>query len=276
MSSPMGLGSDSLPVAVDMFGVRTYLADSMQFGLEYLCRFAPAGAYYVMPSFRGESTDRTHLAQFMHAEAELPGDLDNVLTVVEAYLRYLAQALASTCSATISRITGDLDHLNRLLHDARPFRRLTFDEAADLLGHDPRWIVRHGGWRSLTREGEQELMARCGQFLWVTHYDHLAVPFYQAQDEHGRAVNADLLFGPGEVVGAGQRHTNRDQVLAALRLHQVDSEAYDWYVRMKETVPLETAGFGLGVERFFMWLLRHDDIRDMQLLPRENGKAINP
>src|SRR5882672_7625661 len=38
ISSPQGLGSDSRPVSVDLLGTHTYLADSMQFMLEYGCR----------------------------------------------------------------------------------------------------------------------------------------------------------------------------------------------------------------------------------------------
>lgn len=38
VSSPMGLGSDSKPVEVLMAGVPVYLADSMQFLLEYTTR----------------------------------------------------------------------------------------------------------------------------------------------------------------------------------------------------------------------------------------------
>ena len=38
ISSPMGLGSDSLPVKINLHGIDTYLADSMQFLLEYATR----------------------------------------------------------------------------------------------------------------------------------------------------------------------------------------------------------------------------------------------
>ena len=51
ISSPMGRGSDSLPVKVNLEGIDTYLADSMQFLLEYGCRLNEKGVYYVMPSF---------------------------------------------------------------------------------------------------------------------------------------------------------------------------------------------------------------------------------
>ena len=45
ISSPMGRGSDSLPVKVNLEGVDTYLADSMQFMLEYGCRLTSNGCY---------------------------------------------------------------------------------------------------------------------------------------------------------------------------------------------------------------------------------------
>ena len=68
ISSPMGLGSDSLPVKINLNGVPTYLADSMQFLLEYGNRFCKNGVWYIMPSFRGEQEDERHLSQFYHSE----------------------------------------------------------------------------------------------------------------------------------------------------------------------------------------------------------------
>lgn len=276
VSSPMGLGSDSLPVKVDLFGAPTYLADSMQFGLEYLCRLAKNGAYYLMPSFRGEAPDPTHLCQFFHSEAEIPGGLPDVMTVAEAYVRRLAVELTARHADVIRAAAGSLDHVTPLLGDSRAFRRLTFDEAGAALGDDPRYVVHEEGWRNLTRAGERRLTEMYGDFVWITHWDALAVPFYQRQDDRGRALNADLLFGPGEVVGAGERHVGGGEVVDALRQHAVPAEDYDWYVRMKAQAPLRTAGFGMGVERFLMWLLGLRDIRDLELLPRVNGRTILP
>jgi asparaginyl-tRNA synthetase len=59
ISSPIGLGSDSKPVSVELVGERTYLAESMQFMLEYGCRISPDGCSYIMPTFRGEDADAT-------------------------------------------------------------------------------------------------------------------------------------------------------------------------------------------------------------------------
>jgi asparaginyl-tRNA synthetase len=105
---------------------------------------------------------------------------------------------------------------------------VTFDEAAELLGDDREFVVHDTalGWRGLTRAGERRLIELCGEFVWVTHFDELSVPFYQAVDGRGRAMNADLLFGPGEVVGAGQRHPDGASTLVALARHRVPAEEY--------------------------------------------------
>ena len=45
---------------------------------------------------------------------------------------------------------------------------------------------------------------------------------------------------------------------------------------MKKIKPLKTSGFGMGTERFFMWVLKCDDIRNMQICLRFNGENILP
>lgn len=79
ISSPMGLGSDSLPVSITFLGKETRLADSMQFALEYFLRIQDGlqGVYYINNSFRGEESDSMHLNQFYHVECELLGKYFN-------------------------------------------------------------------------------------------------------------------------------------------------------------------------------------------------------
>lgn len=282
ISSPMGLGSDSTPVKVNLLGVETFLADSMQFMLELGSRLSPEGAYYLMPSFRGEDADSSHLSQFFHSEAEVRGGLDDVMALVENYLRYLVAELLQRHRELIADLAGTTEHLEAMLLDERPFTRLTFQDAVDFLGatstHIAEVAVDGRVCRSLKRSGERKIMDRFGDFTWVTHMDHMSVPFYQAtvNGEFETSLTADLLFGVGETVGAGERHETAEQVLAALDLHGVDSSTYEWYVEMRRAQPMKTSGFGMGVERFLMWLLKHDDIRDMSLLIRFNGMDVLP
>ncbi|EKD55474.1 MAG: hypothetical protein ACD_60C00005G0001 [uncultured bacterium] len=286
ISSPMGLGSDSKPVEIELFGVKTYLADSMQFMLEYGCRIFKEGCYYLMPSFRGENADERHLCQFYHSEAEIPGNLDNVIKLVNSYIQFLSAGLLETCSFAIKKFAGSITHLEKAAQN-NYIQKITFNEAIKVLekysshhnlSPDHFYKVIHPDTRALTHLGEKTLIEIYQGMIWVTHYDQLSVPFYQAisTSPPNKAMNADLLFGIGEVIGAGERHTNTPELLNALKRHAVPPKEYQWYIELKEKYPLKTAGFGMGVERFILWVLNHNDIRDCQLFPRINGKDIVP
>lgn len=114
VSSPMGLGSDSLPVKIDLFGIETYLADSMQFMLEYGCRFFDSGSYYVMPSFRGENATKRHLCQFYHSEIEVPRDLNATIEMAENYIKHLAKGILEQFGEQINGYSGSSSHLEQL------------------------------------------------------------------------------------------------------------------------------------------------------------------
>jgi asparaginyl-tRNA synthetase len=273
ISSPMGLGSDSHPVPVNIAGIETYLADSMQFMLEYGCRFAQPGCSYFMPSFRGEKEDQTHLSQFYHSEAEIQGSLSDVIQLVERYIKFMCTQILEHHASSIESVTKNLSHIEKVATFSNCFPQITFDEAVNLLDNNSQFIkVKEPGIRVLTRQGEQALIAKFDGFVWVTEFDHLSVPFYQAFTAgEKKSKSADLLFGLGEVVGAGERHTTGAEMLRALELHKVDPSTYKWYYQMKENFPLQTAGFGLGTERFICWLLKNNDVRDCQLIPRFNG-----
>jgi asparaginyl-tRNA synthetase len=277
VTCPSGLGSDSRPVPVDIGGKPTYLSDSAQFLLEYGCRVAAAGCYTILPSLRAETPDSTHLSEFSHSEAEIAGDLDDVIGYVEGYVRHLSARILDSCGGRLGDAIGDVSHLEGAVEARSGFERLTFAQAVELLDNDAQLLCDDGRGRVLTRRGEHRLMERTGEFVWVTHFDHLSVPFYQAfGEEETIALNADLLFGAGEVVGAGQRHATGDDVRRALALHNVSQADYAWYVQMKDIAPMPTAGFGLGVERYLLWVLRHDDIRDIPLISRVGESAEWP
>ena len=283
ISSPMGRGSDSLPVKVNLEGIDTYLADSMQFLLEYGCRLNEKGVYYVMPSFRGEKADERHLCQFYHSEAEIPGNLGDVMNLVEEYVKYLSKKIIEKFKEELLEAIGDISHIEQVANYSGCFPRITFDQAEQSLKEKfgdniNDYIEYNDGWRNITRKAEQELIKIYGGIVWITNYDILAVPFYQQLDAEiaGSTKNADLLFGIGETVGCGERHQNNIDLLKSLKLHEVNSDEYEWYIKLKEKYPLQTAGFGMGIERYLMWVLKASDIRNMQICLRFNGENILP
>ena len=283
ISSPMGRGSDSKPVKIELEGVETYLADSMQFLLEYGCRLADNGCYYVMPSFRGENADERHLCQFYHSEAEIQGTLEDVMDLVDEYIKYLSKKIIERMGEQLKETLGDTSHIEKVANYQGKFKKITFDEAERKLKEKynnkiEEYIEYEDGWRNITRKGEKALMEIFDGIIWVTNYDELAVPFYQKLDTEikGTTRNADLLMGVGETVGCGERHKNAEELLKALERHEVSPKEYEWYIEMKKQFPMQTSGFGMGIERFLMWVLKCNDIRNMQICLRFNGENILP
>lgn len=288
ISSPMGLGSDSEPVSVNLLGHDVYLADSMQFVLEYFLRFQEnlPGTYYISPSFRGEDPDATHLNQFYHVECELLGDMDDAMSTAEGYLAHLTKTMLKKHSDILLNTAGTLAHITTLLSklDGKtPLPRVPLDQAIPMMPSADclEWVQDgqpHFG-RKLTRKGERVLIEKYGGAVWLTEMDHMGVPFYQAYVEgsqRSKAKAADLLLGLGETVGLGERHSTPEMVQEALRHHEVPEDSYKWYINMRQVKPLLTSGWGMGTERYLCWLLQHDDVRDLHIIPRMKGIKYMP
>lgn len=277
ISSPLGAGSDSKPVTIFLNNKRVFLADSMQFALEYGCRMAPNGVYYIMQSFRGEDLDETHLNQFCHIEFEIPGDLDKTMNLTWRLIKAICKSLINNCSKEIISAAGTLKHIQDILELEFP-PQIKFSEAIKLvdksgicnIGNDARYLTKVGE-KQISRAYEE------AESLWITHMDCLSVPFYQAFDvELNASITADLLLGGLEVVGSGQRHSSATELINAVKKYNINYCDYEWYIRMKEGFPLSTSGMGLGLERLLMWILKCEDIRDIPLISRISTDSSAP
>ncbi|KAI1175825.1 hypothetical protein F4777DRAFT_548715 [Nemania sp. FL0916] len=289
VSSPMGLGSDSEPVAIRLLGQDTHLADSMQFCLEYALRIQPEvpGVYYINTSFRGEDVDAMHLNQFYHVECEFLGGFDEGIGVAERYVVALVEGFLQDHADAIRTTAGTTKHLEDLLeyyscHD-RGFPQISLSEALKLPGMDEscwNYVLDSdpSKGQSLTRRGELKLIEYSRGPVWLTNMNHLSVPFYQAYTDETRSTArcADLLLGNGEVLGLGERHLTSDLVREALQHHQVPGGGYAWYMDMRDIQQIQTTGWGMGIERFLAWAFQWTDIRDLALVPRMKGSRFAP
>ncbi|MBE6447961.1 MAG: asparaginase [Alphaproteobacteria bacterium] len=277
ISSPMGEGSDSLPLQIEIKGNKVFLADSMQFSLEVGTRLAEKGCYYIMPSFRGEEVDERHLNEFFHSEAEIRGSIDDVMQLVQEYVLFLVSNFFKNNQKELEKITN-INHIANIVeYPSRYFNRIPYDKALKELNKVDKAInIDNYGNRIITKYGEKALIAKYGDFCWLTELPTKIVPFYQASEKSDFKIAkaADLLAGIGEVVGCGERCKSADELYRSLQYHNLPIDGYQWYYDMKKSFPLQTSGFGMGIERFILWLLNHDDIRDCMLLIR-NHRQIN-
>ncbi len=277
ISSPMGVGSDSLPVKVNIKGNDVYLADSMQFCLEIGSRLNPKGAYYIMPTFRGENVDARHLNEFVHSEVEIKGTLEDVMKLAEGYIKFLVSGLMELSKEDIVSVTGTLEHL--MSANKSNFYKIRYNDAIDELeGIKDAYKINDIGIKNITPIGEKFLIDKYGDFTWVTHLPWKLVPFYQSQENLNSDFSntADLLAGIGEILGSGQRVLSLEDLDSSLAYHKNLKTDYEWYRNMRKFFQIQTSGFGMGIERFILWLLKHDDIRDCSLLLRDHTIISNP
>lgn len=294
ISSPMGPGSDSEPISIEFGGLKTHLVDSSQFGFEPLLIQSPGMVYCYLPSMRGEEPDHRHLNQFYHCECEMTGNLEDVMQVVEGYVRRLCEMVAALSCITdlISDDAAVTREILSMVVKSHHFPRISFDDAVSLLSSRPdaATLVRHTPHgRDISSAGEIVLAEILGYRspFWITQYDRDRVPFYQkpAANDPNKVENADLIFPPlrpgsfgGEVAGCGQRQDLAEDILESLRRQDdLSSEPYEWYIELRASHAYQTtSGFGLGIERFLAWSLAKPHIRDVSLYPRLKGVRTYP
>lgn len=289
ISSPMGLGSDSEPMDIQLWGKHDYLADSQQFALEWGLRLQDGlkGVYYCGTSCRGEDADAAHLNQFCHFECELHGELDDGIEVAERYIIHTTRSLLRKYSTEIIAVAGTTKHIEDVIQLwtslGGKFPRVSLDEALsfpETTSEMWRDVVpeRPELGKALTRKGELMLIEKYGGAVWLTEMHHQSVPFYQAylNGDTTKASCADFLIGLGEIMGCGARHETADQVLDSLARHELDVGQYSWYVDMRRLKPMKTVGWGMGIERYLCWIMQHMDVRDIQVILRLKGSAYSP
>lgn len=281
VSSPVGRGSDSLPIPIPFGKTKTFLTDSAQFGMEPIVQKKFRMVYCYLPSFRGEEPDERHLNQFYHCEAELRGGYSEAMSVAEELVKHIMhKTFEAYSSRSVHFSKHNFEDFPSIIR--KKFPVLTFDEAASLLAKKGfgSMIRKKKFGRVMTSAAEKkltELLSNNRLPVWVTKYDRDTVPFYQAPDPVNpeRVLNADLLFPSihggygGEIVGSGQRQKKiRDIVTSMKRQKVVGTSGYKWYIDLRKRKDYQTtSGFGLGIERFLAWMLRQPAIADVCVYP---------
>lgn len=190
---------------------------------------------------------------FYHVECEFLGGFLAGISIVEKYLVNLVSITLQDDGDIIRTTVGDTAHLETLLtqHDIKGrFPQITLDEALALSSRQM------SGARGL------QLIKHFGGAVWLTETDRLSMPFYQAYTDktYTKGRCADLLLGNGELLGLDERHVVPKDVLAALHQHDVPQERYTWYMEISRTRTVQKTGWGMGIERFLSWVLKHQGI----------------
>ena len=116
--------------------------------------------------------------------------------------------------------------------------------------------------------------------IMVYNWPHEVKAFYMKRDENDSrfAKGVDVLApeGYGEVVGGGERETNKEWLIEKINEHKLPMEAFEWYLDLRRFGSVPHSGFGLGLERLVAWICKLPHIRETIPFPRMFPNRLLP
>ena len=260
----------------DFFGKEAHLTVSGQLAVETHC-LALDKVYTFGPTFRSENSNTSrHMSEFWMIEPEIAfADLEDDMQLAEEMVRYLISYLREECREDFELFARFVDKslVKKLDQVAEnEFIRLPYGEAIEILlaanqtfEFKPVW----GG--DLQSEHERYLTEQhFKKPVFVYDWPRDIKAFYMRQNNDGETVAAmDLLIpGVGELIGGSQREERLDVLTARIEALDLNPDDYWWYLDTRRFGSAPHAGFGLGFERFLMFVTGVTNIRDVIPFPR--------
>ncbi|ALC17773.1 asparaginyl-tRNA ligase [Desulfuromonas soudanensis] len=265
----------------DFFGEKTGLTVSGQLEGE-LFAMAFSDIYTFGPTFRAENSHTSrHASEFWMIEPEMAfADLAADCRLAEDFLRFLVRYALEHCGADLAffneRVEPGLIAKLETLAEAT-FETLSYGEAVAALkrsGHPFEFPLEWG--LDLQSEHERYLTETIiGGPVFVTDYPEGIKAFYMRLNDDGRTVAAMDLLVPrvGEIIGGSQREERMPVLLERMKGKGVSEASLGWYLDTRRWGSCPHAGFGLGFERFLMYVTGMENIRDVIPFPRTPGNA---
>jgi asparaginyl-tRNA synthetase len=276
--TPAACEGTSTLFETDYFGSPAYLAQSGQLYLEPAC-MSFGRVYCFGPTFRAEkSKTRRHLTEFWMIEPEVAYmELDGLLELAEDFVSQVVGRVVERCREPLAQLERDLSKLETV---QTPFPRLTYDEAAVILGSpEAQAEMRDAGappfvtGQDFGGFDETYLTRRFDRPVMVTHWPAEIKAFYMqpAADNASQALCVDMLApeGYGEIIGGSQRIHDHDLLLQRIREHKLPVEAFQWYLDVRKYGSVPHSGFGMGIERFVTWICGISHLRETIPYPRQ-------
>ena len=259
----------------DYFGEPAFLTQSGQLYLE-AGAMAFGRVFDFGPVFRAEkSKTRRHLTEFWMMDAEyLYLTHDESLDLQEAYVKALIQGVLDRAPHALETLERDTELLKKYISE--PFKRITYDEAIDLLqahenDEDTDYEhLEHGD--DFGSPHETWISNYFGVPTFVINYPTEIKAFYMkpVPGNESRVLCADLLApeGYGEVIGGSERETDYDKLLDRIKSNGLNPDDYAFYLDLRKFGSVPHSGFGLGLERMVTFVAGTKHIREAIPFPR--------
>jgi len=240
-------------VSFDYYGMR-YKVMSSAILYKQMLVASLGKIYFFSPNIRLEPLETAdtgrHLCEFVQVDLEVAhATYHDVMDVAEGLLYHV-------CRRVLEWHREDLEALGRTLRiPKRPFRKLTYDEALELLKENG-YTVKYG--EEIPWDAEEALSAMFEEPFFVYDYPMTARGFYDREDPERPGIlrDFDMMYpeGYGEAVSGAEREYTVDKVLERMERMGENPEEYRWYIEMLRYGVPPSAGFGIGVERLTRYI----------------------
>ncbi|MGK7378231.1 asparagine--tRNA ligase [Planococcus sp. 1R117A] len=254
--------------ATKYFDEDAYLSQSGQLYME-AAAMALGKVFSFGPTFRAEkSKTRRHLIEFWMIEPEMAFmEHAESLEVQEQYVTHLVQSVLKNCQLELERLERDTTKLEKI---KAPFPRITYDDAIKWLNDngfdDIKWGEDFGAPHETAIAESYEMP------VFIINYPIGIKPFYMQPhpDRDDVVLCADMIApeGYGEIIGGSERIHDYDLMKQRIQEHNLDENAYAWYLELSKYGAVPHSGFGLGLERTVAWISGAEHVRESIPFPR--------
>ncbi len=226
--------------------------------------------FEIGPIFRAEEHDtRRHLNEAISIDLEISfADDKDVMNVLE-------EAVAGAYRYVVENCTYQLGVLGLDLQVPKtPFRRITYTEALEVAGEKAGVKMQWGD--DLDTETERFLGETIGEHYFLTDWPSSIKPYYTLPYEDKPEVcrGFDLMHPRMELASGAQRVHDYNLLVERIKEKGLDPDGFEFYLKAFRYGMPPHAGWGLGLSRLVMTMLKLDNIRDAVIFPRDRRRLV--
>ena len=249
-----------------------FLAQSPQLYKEQLT-MAFENVFEIAPIFRAEpSRTNRHLSEAMSVDVEKAYvDYTDMMDYLDNLIRYIIQSVNDKNQIELDSLGTELPNVSK------PFSRITYSTLVENLQNSHKYI-RWGD--DISPKLLKDLFG--DEFYFITDWPSSTKPFYvkskkmdpiaepnNGDDPRMLSESFDLMYGSLELSSGSTRISNKGDLMDNMKKKGLSHKAFDYHLRVFDYGVPPHAGFGLGLERLLMAILKLDNIRDATFYPRD-------
>ncbi|WP_341782954.1 aspartate--tRNA(Asn) ligase [Leucobacter weissii] len=256
---------------VDYFEGTAYLAQSPQFYKQMAQSAGFGGVFEIAPAFRADpSFTSRHATEFTSVDTEFSwiDSHEDVMALHEELIVAGLTAVKEQHGEAIQKLFG-----LEVEVPTRPFPRIPLAEAKQIVKDRGYEVPRADA--DMDPEGERRIAAYVDEelshdFVFLTDYDASIRPFYHMRHEGDPALTKsyDLIYRGVEISTGAQREHRVDVLEAQAREKGLEPAELGFYLDFFRYGVPPHGGFGMGLGRVLMLLLKQSSIREVTYLFR--------